>query len=155
MSFAVNRSKKSAYEFGRILGQASRMWRRAVDHRVQQFGLTEATWLPLIHLVRADAPLRQKDLALLMSLDGSSIVRLLDNLQAASLVRREEEASDRRAKSIVLTTRGRTLANQIETVVRQVPAEVLSGLSDHEIEVTYKVLQHICARLKLMNEKGD
>ena len=64
--------------FGTLLSRAYRTWRRAADLRLQPYDLTEATWLPLVHIARAPAPPRQKDLAASMSLDGSSVVRLLD-----------------------------------------------------------------------------
>ena len=77
-----------------------------MDRQLQPFGLTEATWLPLIYLARASAPMRQKDLAAALTLDGSSVVRLLDALAASRLIERSEENGDRRAKIITITTRG-------------------------------------------------
>src|SRR6201988_5352757 len=90
--------------FGALVARAARQWRRAVDRRLQPFGLTEATWLPLIYLARAPVPMRQKDLAASLVLDGSSIVRLLDALEAAGLIERREESADRRAKIITVTS---------------------------------------------------
>ena len=87
---------------------------------LQPYGLTEATWLPLVRIARAPASMRQKDLAASLSLDNSSVVRLLDNLETAGLIRRQEEASDRRAKAVVLTTRGRAVADQVEAVAHRV-----------------------------------
>ena len=49
--------------FGSVVARTGRQRRRAVDRRLQRFGLSEAAWLPLIHLARAPAPMRQKDLA--------------------------------------------------------------------------------------------
>src|ERR1700722_6364840 len=84
--------------FGALVSQTARRWRRAVDGRLQPFGLTEATWLPLLRVARAPAPLRQKDLAASLSLDSSSVVGLLDALEEAGFVERRED-SDRRAKA--------------------------------------------------------
>ena len=47
----------------RRIALASRQWRRAVNLRLGAYGLTEATWLPLLHLSRAEEPMRQKELA--------------------------------------------------------------------------------------------
>lgn len=133
--------------FGMLVAQTTRTWRRAVDRRLQPFGLTEATWLPLVHLARAPAPLRQKDLAAALSLDGSSVVRLLDALQAAGLTERREEDGDRRAKAIVLTALGRSTVEQVEIVAKEVRDEALSALSDSQIAAATRVLDHICAQL--------
>ena len=56
------------------------------------------------------------------------MVRLLDNLEAAGLVERKE-GEDRRAKIIVLTPRGRAIADKVETVARGVRSDALAGLS--------------------------
>src|SRR6516225_10289816 len=89
--------------FASLIARAARQWRRAVDRRLQPFGLTEATWLPLIYLARAPRPMRQKDLAAALTLDGSSVVRLLDALEASELVERREEDGDRSARILVPT----------------------------------------------------
>jgi len=134
--------------FGALLGRTYRQWRRTADLRLQPFELTEATWLPLVHIARAPAPPRQKDLAASMFVDGSSVVRLLDSLEAAGLIQRKEGETDRRAKTIHLTPRGRAIADKVETVSRRVRSDALAGLSERDIETTMRVLQHICRVLE-------
>ncbi len=46
--------------FGAQVAYTGRLWRRIVDQHMRPFGLTEATWLPLLHLARAPAIMRQK-----------------------------------------------------------------------------------------------
>ena len=134
--------------FGSLVSRAARQWRRAADLRLQPFALTEATWLPLVHIARAPQPPRQKDLAASMSLDGSSVVRLLDNLESAGLIQRREGEHDRRAKIILLTPRGRAIADQVETVSRRIRSDAQTGLSDKDIETTVRVLEHVCRALE-------
>ena len=129
--------------FGALLSRAYRQWRRAADLRLQPFELTEATWLPLIRIARAPSPPRQKDLAASLFVDNSTVVRLLDNLEAAGLVERHE-GEDRRAKIIMLTPRGRAIADKVEAVARRVRTDALAGLSDKDIETTIRVLDHVC-----------
>src|SRR5207344_598112 len=119
------RKAASRDSFGSLLSRAARQWRRAADLRLQPYDLTEATWLPLVHIARAATPPRQKDLAASMFVDNSSVVRLLDNLEAAGLIQRKEGETDRRAKIIVLTPRGRTIADKVETVARKVRTDAL------------------------------
>jgi MarR family transcriptional regulator for hemolysin len=127
-----------------LIAQAARQWRRAVDRHMQPFGLTEATWLPLLRLSRAKAPMRQKELAASLSLDGSSVVRLLDALETSGFVARREEEADRRAKAIVLTASGRAIARRLESVAGRVREDALAGLSDGDVEAALRVLEHIC-----------
>ena len=134
--------------FGALLGRTYRQWRRSADQHLQPFQLTEATWLPLVHIARASTPPRQKDLAASMFVDGSTVVRLLDNLEAAGLIQRREGETDRRAKTIHLTPRGRAIADKVETVSRRIRSDALAGLSDKDIETTIRVLQHVCQVLE-------
>src|ERR1700677_1890319 len=108
--------------FGALVSQTARRWRRAVDRRLQPVGLTEATWVRLLRVARAPAPMRQKHLAASLSLDSSSVVLLLDALQAAGLVERREE-EDRRAKTIVLTALGKETVARVEQIAREVGGE--------------------------------
>jgi MarR family transcriptional regulator for hemolysin len=133
--------------FAILLSQTARQWRRAVDRRLQPFGLSEATWRPLLHLARAGVPMRQKELAASLGLDNSSVVRTLDALQAAGLIERREDQDDRRARAIVPTESGHAIVAQVEQVARQVRAETLAGLTDPEVETAYRVLDRISQTL--------
>jgi MarR family transcriptional regulator for hemolysin len=141
--------------FGRLIAHAARQWRRAVDIRLRPFGLTEATWLPLVHVSRAEKPMRQKDLAALLSLDNSSVVRLLDALQAAGFIERREEPSDRRVKTIHLTQSARSVLDQVEAASSAVRAETLAGISDSDLATASHVLQHVCDALAATGADGD
>jgi MarR family transcriptional regulator for hemolysin len=116
--------------------------------------LTEATWLPLLRVARARSAMRQKELAAALSLDGSSVVRLIDALQTAGFVERREE-DDRRAKAIVLTDLGRTTVARVERVAGDVREEALAGLADEEIATAAKVLEHICRILDETSGEGS
>jgi MarR family transcriptional regulator for hemolysin len=133
--------------FASLIARVARQWRRAVDRRLQPFGLTEATWLPLIHLARTPAPVRQKDLAASLVLDGSSVVRLLDALESAGLIERREESGDRRAKTIAVTGHGLSIIDQVEAASRDVRNATLVGLSIADIEVATRVLELVLQNL--------
>jgi MarR family transcriptional regulator for hemolysin len=133
--------------FASLIARAGRQWRRAVDRRLQPFGLTEATWLPLIHLARAPVPMRQKDLAASLVLDGSSVVRLLDALETAGLIERRGETADRRAKTITVTRHGLSIIDQVEAASMQVRNATLIGLSDADLATASGVLERVCQNL--------
>ena len=135
-------------QFTSSVAQAARSMRRAVDRRLQPYGLTEATWLPLVRLSRAAVPMRQKDLAASLALDSSSVVRLIDALQAAGLVERKEEDQDRRAKVIVLTARGQATVEQVERVAKEVRDNVMRDIPDEELQRAARLLTQLCAALE-------
>ncbi len=128
------------------MAHAARLWRRAVDRELHPRGLTEATWRPLLHIARAGEPMRQKDLAASLSLDSSSIVRVLDELETAGLIKRHGGV-DRRTKAVHLTPLGQNTVQRVEAIVSGVRERALTGVSDADIETVVRVLQHICETL--------
>jgi MarR family transcriptional regulator for hemolysin len=125
----------------------AREWRRAVDARLQAYGLTEATWLPLLRIARSETPMRQNELAASLSLDGSSVVRLLDALETSGLIERCEDRADRRAKSLVLTPRGRRTVDQVERVSLEVRDVVLREVPEEDLAGTLRLLETVRDRL--------
>ncbi len=135
-----------------LIGLAGRQWRRAIDLRLQPFALTEATWMPLLHLSRAAVPMRQKDLAAALSLDSSSVVRLLKNLETAGLVERGQDRDDARAKAIVITAAGAALVRRVEQVSEGLEHELLASMAPDDIAATRRVMTELCAMLDRLHE---
>ena len=103
--------------------------------------------LPLLHLARAPTPMRQRNPAASLSLDSSSVARLLEGLQASRLFERREEARDRRAKTVVLTAQGRSIVEQVDVVASQARQPALAGLTDDEIAIDTRILQQFVSVL--------
>jgi MarR family transcriptional regulator for hemolysin len=141
------RDNRTFDRFGTLVAHTARQWRRAVDRELRAYGLTEATWLPLLHVARAGAPMRQKDLAASLALDTSSVVRLLDALEKAGMIERRADAADRRAKDLVLTRRGQATVAKVETVSARIRRDVLAGLSAADLATATRVLDHVCLQL--------
>ena len=119
--------------FGRRLSALARSWRRAIDNELAELNLTDATWRPLIHLHLVAAPIRQKDLAAYLGLDGSSVVRLLDILCADGLVERTDDPNDRRAKLLKLTAAGSELAARVHVRIQAFEQRLLQDVKDNDI----------------------
>ncbi|PJX26683.1 hypothetical protein CAP48_11005 [Advenella sp. S44] len=136
-----------ARTFLSLSSQLNRQWRKALDRRLQPMGLTEATWLPLLYIARAAQPLRQKDLASLMGLDSSSVVRLLDGLQTAGYIQRLE-GTDRREKRIHLTDAGQQTVSSVERVVQAGRRRLFRDVDDAQLQVAGSVLQQLLVTLE-------
>jgi len=91
--------------------------------------------------------MRQNELAASLSLDGSSVVRLLDALENSGLVERCEDMADRRAKSLVLTPRGRRTVDQVERVSQDIRDLVLGEVSDEDLTRSLRLLETVRDRL--------
>jgi MarR family transcriptional regulator, transcriptional regulator for hemolysin len=119
---------------------ASRKWRRTVHDMLSAYNVSEACATPLLIAGRLGEPVRQVVLAEMIRIEGPSLVRLLDQLCAANLVRREEDPDDRRAKIISLTDEGRVVTEKVEKQLVGLRADVLKGFTRSELETTLRVL---------------
>jgi MarR family transcriptional regulator, transcriptional regulator for hemolysin len=139
--------------FGALIGQVARRWRALVDARLKEYGLTEATWRPLLHLSKFPAPPRQTDLAESLSIEGPSLVRLLDTLERDGYILRCAD-SDRRTKTIRLTPRGETLQRKIAAVVAVTRDQVLAGVADRRLAAATEVLEEVQRSILVLGEAG-
>jgi MarR family transcriptional regulator for hemolysin len=139
--------------FGTLVGQVARRWRALVDLRLKEYGLTEATWRPLLHLSKFEVPPRQTDLAESLSIEGPSLVRLLDTLERDGYILRCAD-SDRRTKTIRLTARGETLQRKIEAVVAETRDQVMAGVSERQLGAAIEVLEEAQRAVRSLAEAG-
>jgi MarR family transcriptional regulator for hemolysin len=137
-------------EIGFLIRRIGRLWRREVDQALADHGLSQATALPLVVLSRWGKCARQGVLAEEMGIEGPSLVRLIDLLQAEGLVERREDPTDRRAKMLHLTAVGEKKADEINRVLRRVRAYLLKDLSSEDLAVTFEALRSIEQRAGML-----
>jgi MarR family transcriptional regulator for hemolysin len=142
-------------EIGLLIARIGRLWRREADQALAAHGLSEATALPLTVLSRRGKCARQGVLAEEMGIEGPSLVRLIDLLQAEGLVERREDPTDRRAKMLHLTALGETRADDINRVLRRVRSYLLKDISAEDLAVTFEALQRIEQRASRVLEAAE
>ena len=126
---------------------AARKWRRTSDGVLSAYNVSEACAAPLLTASRLGEAVRQVALAEQVGIEGPSLVRLLDQLCAAGLVRRDEDPDDRRAKTISLTDAGREVTDRMEEDLRALRGRVLKNVSRADLEATLRVLNAFNAAL--------
>jgi MarR family transcriptional regulator for hemolysin len=129
------------------LSQLSRLWRTEIDRRLSPHGLTESRWLTLLHLSRLGEQVTQTELAAAVGVQGPTLVRTLDWLEAEGLIERRPLPSDRRAKSVHLTAKAEPSLQRIQKVAEQLRAEIFSDISAAEIDTCLAVFEKIAAKL--------
>jgi MarR family transcriptional regulator for hemolysin len=139
-------------EIGLLITRIGRLWRREADQALAAHGLSEATAIPLVVLLRRGKCVRQCVLAEEVGIEGPSLVRLIDLLQAEGLVARREDPTDRRAKMLHLTALGEIRAEELNRILRRVRAYLLKDISGEDLAVTFDVLQRIEQRASRLRE---
>ncbi len=140
---------------GLLIARLARLWRREANQALADHGLSEATALPLLVLSRRGKLVRQGVLAEEMGIEGPSLVRLIDLLQAEGLVERREDPTDRRAKILHLTPTGEAKANEVNRVLRRVRAYLLKDIGSDELVTTFEALLSIEQRANRLHEAAE
>ena len=130
-------------ELGLLVSRLGRVWRRRADQALSAHGLSEAMSTPLLILSRRGKCVRQGVLANEMGIEGPSLVRLIDLLQAEGLVERREDPTDRRAKMLHVTPLGEAKVAEINRVLRRLRAELMNGIPGEDLAITFNVLRQI------------
>jgi DNA-binding MarR family transcriptional regulator len=111
-----------------------RLWR--VSHMrtaaaLESLGLTTALFA-LLNLLGTREGAIQQELGSAMGIDPSTMVSLIDQLEAAGLAKRRPRPTDRRAREVAITPKGRRVLEQARELAMHVEDDVLRGLSEAE-----------------------
>ncbi|HBX56636.1 MarR family transcriptional regulator [Pseudomonas sp. UBA2684] len=142
-------SQLDQHRFAMQLAQLSRSWRAELDRRLVGLGLSQARWLVLLHLARFQELPTQRELAQSVGVEGPTLARLLDSLEAQGLVSRHAVPEDRRAKKIALSPKAQPLIEKIEAISTQLRLELFAGIDEEEL----RRCQHVHARILSNLEK--
>jgi DNA-binding MarR family transcriptional regulator len=108
-----------------------RLWRAShtrIAAALESVGLTPASF-GLLNVLGAREGAMQQELGSALGIDSSTMVSLIDELEARGLAKRQPHPKDRRARAVVLTAKGRRLRERGRRMASQVEDEVLGGLS--------------------------
>ncbi len=119
--------------------------RFAMDDAFRPLGITDATWRTLFFLEQEGSGVSQKHLAATMGIEGPSLVRLLDNLEARELIERRQSETDRRAKSVHLTATAESLLEELHEVATRTRETILAEIKDTDLETCVRVFEDILA----------
>jgi DNA-binding MarR family transcriptional regulator len=111
-----------------------RLWRATHTRSAEALGsvgLTTALFA-LLNVISAREGAIQQELGVALGIDRSTMVTLIDELESAGLAKRRPAATDRRAREILITAKGRRLVQRARGLISEVEDEILGGLTTAE-----------------------
>lgn len=124
----------------------ARRWRNALDEALRGSGDSHARWLALLWIDLLDGTANHRELAERVGVELPTLVRLLNRLEAEKLVKRQSLGRKGRAKSVVLTKRGRERLANMSAIVKRTRAGFTEGLSAESLRQAMPVLDTMLAR---------
>jgi MarR family transcriptional regulator for hemolysin len=130
----------------------ARRYRALLDEQLRPLGYGTARMEALSTIDRAHEPSAQIAIAKRIGIEGPTLTRMLDALEAEGLVIRRADPGDRRTKLIELTDAGRRALSEIMTVAHNFRKTILKDLSDAELDAVNKVTDKL---LNMLSEGYD
>lgn len=129
--------------FSHLLYLTAHHWRLAVNRRLKDLGMSQATWVAVASIARNEQPLSQAELAQELGVESATVVPLINKLVEAGLVERVLTESDKRKRLLVATPKGLELYHQVKAVADELREEILTVITPEEQEITRNVLTRL------------
>lgn len=132
-------------DLGELFSTTTRGLIEAERPLLDKRGLTMWQYAALTCLARSPAP-TQLQLAAAIRYDKTRLIALLDQLERDGLVRREPDPSDRRARIVRITAKGRRRYEAAAADIRTMEEELLGPLTAAEREALLSALPRLAQR---------
>ncbi len=129
--------------FSHLLHLTAHNWRLAVDRRLKDLGMSQASWVAVSAIAGNETPLSQKELARQLGVEGATLVPLINRLVKQNLVQRVLTPEDKRVRLLIATEQGQALYQKVKVVAEALRLEVLGSISEEEQAVTRSILTRL------------
>ena len=97
--------------------RVARCWRKLLDERLKDLGVTQARWF--------------------------TMVRLLDSLEEQGLIERRHCKRDRRVRLLYLTNAGERFMSELNERANVLREKMLKGIENNDLEVALRVFERV------------
>ncbi|MBP1717800.1 MAG: transcriptional regulator, MarR family [Deltaproteobacteria bacterium] len=136
---------KIPYQVGFLLSRATWAMNNAVNRILRESGLPDISvaYFAVLQALWETDGLSISDLGERVQLEKSTMTSLIDRMEAADLVRRDDHPTDRRAYRICITSRGRDLEEKLDQVVTEAYNRLTRGVPEKDLQAAIEVLKGI------------
>ncbi|MFD0674546.1 MarR family winged helix-turn-helix transcriptional regulator [Cohnella sp. GCM10027633] len=139
---------------GYIIANADRKLSSNLAQLFQPYGVTSEQWA-VLYALHANDGVNQKELARLTDKDPANVTRILDQLERKGLVARMANPNDRRSYTMRITRKGMDVARQLLPIEQRFVAEIVSGISEEELEVFRTAMRVIDLNVERLRRDGQ
>jgi len=147
---SIDARDETFFRVTRALVVGARRWRKLANDRVKGLKQSMARWEVLYLVAYSGEELSQGELARLISIEGPSMVHMLDSLARDGLIDRHQHAADRRVTVNRITDAGRLAVRDIMGITNALRAELLETVDPKKLDIALEVLGDILKRLEEM-----
>ena len=126
---------------------AARRWRSLLDERLRLIGQSAARMEALGAIINSPSRSAQVDIAKRLRIEGPTMTRMLDTLEADGLVERLPDPADRRTKQLRLTPAGEAALEEIFEIADALREQLLEGMPENKRDELNALLGELVERL--------
>ena len=152
--FTEGLENEAYFRATRSIVTAARRWRKLANERVKVIGQTMARWETLFLVALSGDEMTQGELARLISIEGPTMVRMLDVLARDGLIVRRQSSADRRVTTNRITPKGMRAIREIMDITDKLRGEVMGNIDGGRLEVFLDVLTQILRNIDEMSYSG-
>jgi DNA-binding MarR family transcriptional regulator len=132
-----------SYLSGAVFMQAYRILRMQVVNCLNEFDLTPTSWVLLGLLEQSPDGMRLSHIAKRLNVKAPLVTNMAHRLLEEGLINRIPHHTDKRAKLLVLTSKGKQFMAQVEKQMEGTLSALLNGVSEQDLVSYKKVLDAI------------
>lgn len=141
--FSASSGNDEYFRATRAIVTTARGWRKLANERVSVIGQTMARWETLFLVAFSDYGLTQGELARLISVEGPTVVRMLDLLAKKGMIVRRQSAADRRVTTNRITAKGMREISNIMAITDELREKILGNVEPQRLAICIEVLHEI------------
>jgi len=127
---------------------AGRRWRSLIDEHLRERGHSASRMEAMASIAYSAAGTTQIQVAKRIGIEGPTLTRTLDMLEADGLVERLADPKDRRNKHMRLTQAGYEALADMFKVTQRLRKHLVSGIAGSEIAATSRFLELLVDRIE-------
>jgi len=136
---------KMEYQMGFLLSRATWAMNNFVNRmlRGNTLGDISVAYFAVLQALWENDGISISDLGERAQLEKSTMTSLIDRMEGAGLVRRENHPTDRRAYKICITVRGRELEEKINQVASRAYQHLTRGIPEKDLQKSIEVCRKL------------
>ena len=123
-----------------------RRWRNMMDEALRATGNNHARWVTLLWVDMMAGRANLGELAEQIAVELPTLVRLLNRLEREGLVERRALGNSNRAKTVVLTAKGKRALVPMSKVINRTRARFLEDIDEQRLAPALELLDDVLAK---------
>jgi MarR family transcriptional regulator, lower aerobic nicotinate degradation pathway regulator len=136
---------KMEYQVGFLLSRATWAMNNFVNRMLRESNLADISvaYFAVLQALWENDGLSISDLGERAQLEKSTMTSLIDRMEGAALLSREDHPTDRRAYKICLTARGKELVDKLDEVVSRAYKHLTRGIPGKDLQKSIAVCKDL------------